>query len=623
MQRRSHDRNSAHARIGAHLRAISTAGLTLAGALAAVVSAHTAQAAPADAAQGAPDAKTPSKSNAAGSAAPAAASKPSGSQPASSSPASKSPSGEGANAKPSAAQPAKPAVVQHFDIDDFAVQGADKLPQIEIEEAIYPFLGPNKTADDVEKARVALEKAYHDKGYQTVSVAVPQQNVQGHVVILKVTELKVGRLRVKNSRYFDVDKVKDKAPSLQEGSVPNFGDVTKDIVALNQWPDRRVTPALRAGVTPGTVDVDLNVEDKVPIHGNMELNNRQSPNTTPIRLNATLHYDNLWQLGHSFSFSYQVAPLRKEDAEVFSASYLARIPDVDWLSFLTYAVKSNSNVATVGGLNVIGPGEIVGERAVVTLPSREGLFHTLSAGLDYKHFDQTVKLGGDGFSSPVKYLPIVSSYNATFANEKFTTQLTASFTYNVQPASSEWQDFDNKRAFASASFSHLNLDVSHTQELQDGFQVYARIQGQVADGPLVSSEQFSIGGLDTVRGYFESEVLGDNGVVGNFEVRTPNIGAQLQEYISKSKGWADQKPPQATYFNDWRFFIFADMGIATIIHPLPEQQSQFDLWSFGFGTRFKIFDYFNGMIAYSMPMIDQAYTHARDPHLNFRFWGEF
>ncbi len=129
-----------------------------------------------------------------------------------------------ANAPPQANAPAqKPsAPLQRFDIDDFAVQGADTLPQIEIEEAIYPFLGPNKTAEDVEKARAALEKAYHDKGFQTVSVAIPQQNVQGGVVALKVTELKVGRLRVKNSRYFDLDKVKNGAPSLKEGTVPEF-----------------------------------------------------------------------------------------------------------------------------------------------------------------------------------------------------------------------------------------------------------------------------------------------------------------------------------------------------------------------------------------------------------------
>ncbi len=86
--------------------------------------------------------------------------------------------------------------------------------------------------------------------------------------------------------------------------------VTKDIVALNQWPDRKVTPALRAGVTPGTVDVDLNVEDKVPFHASVELNNRQSPNTTPTRITATAHYDNLWQRGDSFSFTYQIAPQR-------------------------------------------------------------------------------------------------------------------------------------------------------------------------------------------------------------------------------------------------------------------------------------------------------------------------
>ena len=67
-------------------------------------------------------------------------------------------------------------------------------------------------------------------------------------------------------------------------------DVDGDIVSLNQWPDRRVTPALRAGVTPGTVDVDLNVEDKAPIHASLEVNNRQSPSTTASRVSATVHY---------------------------------------------------------------------------------------------------------------------------------------------------------------------------------------------------------------------------------------------------------------------------------------------------------------------------------------------
>ncbi len=472
-----------------------------------------------------------------------------------------------------------------FDIDDFAVQGADKLPEIAIEEAIYPFRGRNKSADDVEKARAALEKAYHDKGYQTVSVSVPQQNAQAKVITLKVVELKVGRLRVKNARYFDLDKIKDKAGSLQEGTVPNFNDVTKDIVALNQWPDRRVTPALRAG-----------------------------------RLNSTVHYDNLWQLGHSLSFSYQVAPQRPGDAEVFSGSYLARVPNVDWLSVLFYAVKSSSNVATIGGTNVIGPGEIFGGRAVMTLPTRDNFFHTLSVGLDYKHFDQTVKLGTDGFSSPVTYYPVVASYSATFQNEKFTTQLNAAVTYNLRPLSDDAAAFDNKRFFASPSFAHLNVDLSHTQELPEGFQLYGKVQGQIADGPLVSSEQFSAGGLDTVRGYLESETLGDDGVVGNIELRSPNVGDWLQKRMKDETG---QGAPRFNTFNDWRFFAFSDAGRATVLHPLSQQQSQFDLWSYGVGTRFKVFDHVNGMVAYSVPMISQAYSQANNPRVNVRIWGEF
>ncbi|HXH46583.1 MAG TPA: ShlB/FhaC/HecB family hemolysin secretion/activation protein [Bradyrhizobium sp.] len=526
--------------------------------------------------------------------------------------------GAAAVAKPASAQ--KQEANQRFDIHDFAVRGVDKLPQVDLEEAIYPFLGPDKTADDVEKARAALEKAYHDRGFQTVSVSVPPQNTQGKVVTLQVTELKVGRLRVKNSRYFDLDKIKESAPSLKEGGVPNFNDVTKDIVSLNQWPDRRVTPALRAGVTPGTVDVDLNVEDKAPIHASLEYNNRQSPNTTPTRLSATVHYDNLWQLGHSLSFTYQVAPERRDDAEVFSGSYLARLPGIDWINLLVYGVKSNSSVATVGGTNVIGPGEIIGGRAVMTLPARENFFHTLSAGIDYKHFDQTVKLGSDGFSSPVTYYPLVASYGATFQNEKFTTQFNAAVTYNLRTPSSPWDEFDAKRYKASPSFTHLNLDVTHTHELAEGFQLYGKVQGQVADGPLVSSEQFSVGGLDTVRGYLESEVLGDNGVAANLELRSPDLGSLLQKQMKDETG---QGAPRFTTFNEWRIFGFADAGHATVLTPLPEQQAQFSMWSYGVGTRFKVFNGVNGVLVYSVPQISQAYTRADNARVNFRFWGEF
>lgn len=526
------------------------------------------------------------------------------------------------NAKAQGAEPAAPAAAvpatnQRFDIDEFRIDGADNLPQIAVEEAVYPFLGPERTADDVEKARAALEKKYHDQGYQTVNVAVPAQNVASRVVVLTVTEGKIGRLRVTNARYYDIEKIKKKAPSLQEGTLPNFDQVTKDIVALNQMPDRRVTPALRAGVTPGTVDVDLNVEDTLPFHGSLEFNNRQSPNTTATRLNATVKYDNLWQLGHSASLSFQIAPERPDDATVFSGSYLARL--TDWTSLLVYGVDSKSDVATVGGMNVVGPGQVFGIRGILTLPAREEYFHSFSFGFDYKHFGQTVTLANDSFSSPITYYPISASYGGTWQKEGSLTQFNIGATFNMRGPGSDFDEFWTKRAYSESNFFHLNADLSHRQDLKHGFQLFGQVKGQLADTALVSSEQFSVGGADTVRGYYESETIGDNGVVASLELISPDLGLWLQ---NKPK---DEKAQPATWakINEWRVFGFLDGGIATIHDPLPEQESSFKSWSVGLGTRFKVFDHLSGAVTLAVPLEDQGETGAGDPRALFNLTGEF
>lgn len=513
-----------------------------------------------------------------------------------------------------AAAPAAPP--QRFDIDEFRIDGAETLPQVDIENAVYPFLGPQRTVEDVEKARAALEKAYHSKGFQTVSVSVPAQNTERGTVVMVATEGKVGALRVKNSRYFDTERIKEKAPSLKPGTLPNFGDITQDIIALNQWPDRRVTPSLRAGVTPGTVDVDLTVEDKSPFHAKVEMSNRRSPNTTPLRFNTEVKYDNLWQLGHSLSVSYQVAPERPEDAQAVSGSYLARL--TDWTSVLVYGVDSDSNVTAIGGLNVIGPGQVLGARAIMTLPALEGFFHTIAVGVDYKHFGQIMDIAGESFSSPITYYPIVAAYSATWQGEKNLTQANIGATFNVRGFGSGYEEFDNKRYYSASNFFHANADVQHTRDFDNGLQLFFKLQGQLADGALVSSEQFSLGGADTVRGYLESEVVGDYGLFGTFEVRGPNVAEMIPTQLLAEDGEKATK-----LFTELRVFAFFDGGLAAIYRPLEEQTSQFGLWSYGAGMRFTLFDQFDGAVTFALPMIGQDDTRANEPRVLFNVSGGF
>jgi len=503
-----------------------------------------------------------------------------------------------ANETPSAGETHSTALF----IQEYQVKGAHLLSRTEIEEAVYPFLGPGRTKDDVEQARAALETTYHDKGYQTVTVEIPQQQVRGGVVLIHVTEAPVARLRVRGARYFSPSQIKAGAPSLAEGRVINFNEVPRDIVALNQLADRQVTPTLHAGAQPGTVDVDLEVKDSAPLHGSLELNNRYSANTTALRLNGSVSDSNLWQLGHTLGLSFQVSPEDFNQVKVFSGYYLVHMQSVEGLSLMMQGTKQDSNVSTLGGAAVAGRGETLGVRALLTLPAGKGFYHSLSLGLDYKHFDQDIMIGTSEIVTPITYYPMSAGYSATWLGQGQVTALNTSVTLHVRGTGSSTSAFDAKRFKADGGFIYFRGDLSHTHDLPAGFQAFGKVQGQISDQPLLDSEEFSGGGLETVRGYLEAEAVGDNGLFGSLELRSPSI-----------LGWFGQGKA-----GEWRIYAFGDAGRLTINDPLPEQTSRFDLASFGMGTRIRLQDHFSGSIDAALPLTSQSQTKAHDLRLTFR-----
>lgn len=497
--------------------------------------------------------------------------------------------------------------VARFDVMAYQVVGNSTLRNLDIEKAVYPYLGPQRSEQDVEAARAALQALYDRSGYPTVSVVIPEQDASTGLVTLQVNEQKVGRLRVNGADYFSPDDIERAAPSLAEGAVPNFKDVQRDIVALNQWPDRRVTPEVKAGATPNTVDVDLNVEDTLPLHGSIELNNRNSSGTTSQRLSASLRYDNLWQRGHSISLSGQIAPQRREDAEVVSASYLARFGASPW-SLLGYAVRSKSDIAVVGDLNVIGNGTLVGLRLMRAFEPGEGFFHSLSLGLDYKDFKENLVQGADRGSVPIEYYPLSLNYNADWVEERSLSDLAFSAVFNLRGVGDDRAAFDAKRYQAQPNFFYLRGSGSRTWKFASDAQLVLRLQGQFAAEPLISNEQFSIGGLDSVRGYYESESLGDLGAVAQLEARTPSFADAL------GKG-----------FDELRLRAFIDAGYARINDPLPEQTRSETLVSAGIGASLKAFGHLNGSIDVARPLSNPGGgKDERDSvEVGFRVWGEF
>ena len=492
-------------------------------------------------------------------------------------------------------------------IQEYRVDGAHKLPRRKIEEAVYPFLGPGRTKEDVELARAALEQAYASSGFQTVAVLIPPQQVTRGVVHLQVVERPVGRLRVRGAVYSSPNKIKSMAPSLAEGRVIDFSEVPKDIIALNQLPDRQVTPSLRAGAEPDTVDVDLDVKEKPPVHASVELNNRYGPNTKPLRLNASVSDNNLGQSGNALGFSFQTSPQDTSEVKVFSGYYLQRFARPEWLNLMLQATKQDSNVSTLGTTAVAGRGETVGVRAMFTLPAEKEFTQSASVGVDYKHFDQKVALAATSTSAaaeittPVTYYPLSASYAATWQSPHATTEFNVGLTFHVRGLGTNTAGFGDNRYNADGNFLYFRGDLSHTRELGHGLQLYGKVQGQIADQPLLSGEQASGGGVGTVRGYLEAEQVGDNALFGTVELRSPPLPL-----------------PLVTKHGEWRVYIFSDGGWLKVIDALPGQKNHFDFLSYGVGTRLQLADHFDGSIVVAFPQLTEGQTQAHSSRLLFR-----
>ena len=56
---------------------------------------------------------------------------------------------------------------------------------------------------------------------------------------------------------------------------------------------------------------------------------------------------------------------------------------------------------------------------------------------------------------------------------------------------------------------------------------------------------------------------------------------------------------------------------------LPEQESEFRLASFGFGSRLQLMDHLNGSLDMGMPLIGQSTTRVHSPLFTFRVWADF
>ncbi len=482
--------------------------------------------------------------------------------------------------------PAFAQAALQFDILEFEVEGNTRLKATQVEAAVMPFMGEKRDMAAIEGARAALEKAYQNAGYLTVFVDVPEQRIDGGVVRLAVLEGRVDRLYVTGSRYFDQGRIRAIATELAEGTVPNFNVVQQQVAALSQTPERRVQPVLRPGREPGTVEAELKVTDKLPLGGSVEVNNAAAAGTEALRAAVNLHYDNLFQRDHSLSLTALTAPMRPSQSQVLVLNYLVPLGDGDSLSFS--AVNASSDIDSLGGTRVLGKGTTLGWRYGVNRVGSNAA-HGLSLGFDIKDLKEDVLTSAGTIGSPLRYAPLQAAYNGSWWGEWGQQQLSASATFGLRPV---WRQTRNDCQLADGSFGVADQFACKRRGADGGFTTIKldwrgstrvgptewalRVAGQIASQPLVSAEQFAVGGADSVRGYAESAASADYGVLASLELRSRNLAPALLKAFDGAN-----LPP----LTELVVFGFGDVARVALIEPEPGQPHRSTLLGTGVGVR--------------------------------------
>ena len=125
--------------------------------------------------------------------------------------------------------------------------------------------------------------------------------------------------------------------------------------------------------------------------------------------------------------------------------------------------------------------------------------------------------------------------------------------------------------------------AQYVRLLSDNTSLLLRSELQLADRPLIPIEQFSLGGINTVRGYRQDLLLSDNGFFASVELRTT---------IARIPKW--QASLQLTPFFDLGTAWNKDSEV------IPRQS----LYSIGIGLRFEVGDTFNARLDWGIRLAD-------------------
>jgi len=463
-------------------------------------------------------------------------------------------------------------------IEKIEVQGSTILSPAELASITYPYEGKELSLDDFRQVADEISDAYRQKGYVTTIAYLAPQRIENKTLVITVAEGRVGDIKVSGNKWFDSNLLLGYI-DMKKGELFNYDDLREGLNYINESQDRNASVVLERGVDPGQTDVNINVEDKLPLHVTLGYNNHLSRYLERNKGIVEFKCNNFMGLDHIIAGEIQFG----EDGrfQLYTGRYLMPIFTPRNKLGIRYIHLDQELGGTVGPLLIKGKGDIISVFWNWRFFQSENLTMTFSPGFEYKDIENEslgtllsqdrIRIARLGFD-----LDWTDPWNGR-------TIITNELDFGI-PNLFNGLDYDDPKGSragtdAGGQFVKNVTNAARIQALPYDLSFMFRGAMQVSANDLTSTEQFNIGGPTTVRGYPIAEYAGDNGYTIATELYVPPY------FLPKE--W---KVPftDTSLYDALRLVGFWDWGLVTVRTPLVGETERQLLHSIGPAVRFNI-----------------------------------
>ncbi len=486
-------------------------------------------------------------------------------------------------------KPAAPPVSGvSFILKDVKITGVTLFKSEDFTPLYKRYIDKEVSFKDINDIVEQIKAKYKERGFLTTNVYLPEQQIFGGVVEIRVAEGRMGKLLIEGNKWF-TKNILEKYFHTKKNEILNINTLQRDLLRLNQNPDLEVKTVITAGAEPQTSDIVLKVIDKFPYHLGTGADDQGTRLTGKYRASIFARSTNLTANNDFFFYNSSVSA----DS---SGEFLTYVVPIDTrgtkfgFDFSYYTVKIGREFRDfdIAGTTLNFIPHITGE---IFLSEAMQIF--ADAGLNIKstrkffHADPTVD---EQLRMPY-YKMDITRLDSFFDGGQ------TSFSPEVDFGTGGWflgaspeNNAKASRSGADGYFFKYTHSLRRIQRMPWESYMLLRHQFQGASHTLPSSEQLQLGGANSVRGYPEGDYLADIGATLSADWVFP-----LYLIPKEYKLPFDNTPLR----NEIQPVIFMDLGGGVLKNTLQgERESKF-LMGVGGGLRLNFYNKFNALIEWA------------------------